>query len=59
MRRIAGGNTIDKPKKMEELREEVSVKEESGEEPPKLCWTFGENGRGTIDEESDGAWSGG
>ena len=40
---------------MEELREEVGVREshkEAGEEPTKVGWTRGKNGRGTIDEES-------
>ena len=32
---------------------------EDGEEPPKVDWTCQKNGRGTIDEESGCAWSGG
>ena len=30
-----------------------------GEEPAKAGWTCRKNGRGTIDEESGYAWSGG
>ena len=52
VRRIAGVKRIDK-RRMEELREEV------GEEPDKVGWTCGKNGRGMIDEESRCAWSGG
>ena len=26
--------------------------EEVGEEPTEVCWTCGENGRGTVDEEN-------
>ena len=33
--------------------------EEVGEEPGKVGWSCGRNGRGTIDEESGCAWSGG
>ena len=47
---------------MEELREEVGVREahkEAGEEPAKVGWTRGKNGRGIIDEESGCAWNGG
>ena len=46
---------------MEELRE-VGVREsheEAVEEPTKVGWTCGKNGRGTIDEESGWTWSGG
>ena len=40
-------------RRMEELREEVSVKEEeAGEELAKVGWTRGQNGRRTVDEES-------
>ena len=54
MRRIAGVKIIDKGR-TEELTEEIGVKEshkEAGEEPAKVGWTGGKNGRGTIDEES-------
>ena len=53
MRRIAGVKRLDK-RRMEELREEVGVKEsheEAGGEPAKVCWTLGKNGRGTVDRE--------
>ena len=45
-----------------ESHKEVGVKEsdeEAGEEPAKVGWTCGKNGRGTIDEESGCSWSGG
>ena len=49
---------------MEELREEDGVKGEgshgeAGEEPAKVDWTRGQNGRGTVDEESGCAQRGG
>ena len=43
---------IDK-QRIEELREEA------GEEPAKVGWTCGKNGRGTVDEESICTQSGG
>ena len=58
--RLAGVKRIDK-RRMEELREEVGVKEsqeEPGEEPVKVDWTRGKNGRGTVDEESACAQTG-
>ena len=61
MRRITGVKRIDK-RRMEELREEVGVREshkEAVEEPAKVGWTCEKNGRGTIDKESGCAWSGG
>ena len=69
VRWIVGVKRIDK-RRMEELREEVGVREsheeaggresheEAGEEPAKVGWTCGKNGRGTIDEERGCAWSG-
>ena len=60
VRRIVGVKRIDK-QRMEELTEEVGVREshkEAGEEPAKVGWTGGKNGKGTIDEESGCAWSG-
>ena len=56
VRRIAGVKRIDK-RRMEELRErgsrcERESHEEAGEEPVKVDWTRGQNGSGTIDEES-------
>ena len=33
--------------------------EEAVEEPAKVGWTCGKNIRGTVDEESGCAWSGG
>ena len=43
VRRIAEMKRID-TRRIEELREEVSVRENG--------WTCGNNGRGTVDEES-------
>ena len=48
-------------RRMEELREEVGVREpheEAGEEPVKVGWTRGKNGYGAFDEESRCAYSG-
>ena len=45
---------IDK-QRMEELREEVGVREsheEAGEELAKVGRTYGKNGKGTVDEEN-------
>ena len=63
VRKIAGVKRIYK-RRLEELREDVLVKEsltskEGCEEPAKAGRTRGKNGRGTIDEESGYAWSGG
>ena len=45
---------------MEDLREKVGEShDEAGEEPAKVGWTCGKNGRGAVDEESGCAWSGG
>ena len=44
MRRIAGVKRTYK-RRMEEFQEEA------GEEPVKVGWTHGHNGRGTVDEE--------
>ena len=49
-----GVKRIDK-RRMEELREEVGVREsheEAGEELAKVGWTCGNNGRETVNEES-------
>ena len=54
VRRIAGAKRINK-RRMEELREDVGVKESHGEaggEPAKVRLTCGNNGRGTADEVS-------
>ena len=47
MRKIAGVKRIDR-RRMEELREEVGVREsheEVGEEPVKVGWSRGKNGK--------------
>ena len=47
--------------RVEALREEVGVREsheEAGEEPAKVGWTCGRNGRGMVDEGSGCAQSG-
>ena len=54
MKKIAVVKRKDK-RRMEELREEVGVREsheEAGEEPAKVGWTCGKNGRCTIGEHS-------
>ena len=38
---------------------ESEFQEEAGEESTKVSWTLGKNGRGTLDEESVWAQSGG
>ena len=59
VRRTAGVKRIDK-RRMEELREEVGVKENLTRKLvrswQKVGWTCGKNGRGTIDEDSGCAW---
>ena len=42
---------------MSERERERESYEEAGEEPAKVGWTCGKNGRGMVDEMTGCAWS--